>query len=183
MKYSIGDNVKIKSWDTMVEEYGLIDEGCIDVPGFWKYGKRKESYVKRHNRIINIGSFCPCSPQGYENSKDTNAWVFTDEMIECKVGKEEKQISESIFSDKNVIIPMADVQHIERHFYNYNSADGTVKKGDICGCFIITKHTKWNFENDTWENAIYLSKECMDSFMKAWCYYRYEYEGLKNKEK
>lgn len=82
------------------------------------------------------------------------------------------KVSESIFSGETTIIPMADVQHIERHWY------GDVKKtkDNYRGIKIITKHTKWNQEMDTWENNIYLDKNEADKFLKAWCYYRYELE-------
>lgn len=88
-------------------------------------------------------------------------------------------VTESIFNGKTNIIPMADVQNIE--------------KRDVVGCLqiiVITKHTKWNFINDTWENAIYLidfentdtgykSTEATD-FIKAWCVFRSELELLNN---
>lgn len=77
------------------------------------------------------------------------------------------KVSESIFSDGNVIIPMADVQHAEYK----KDEDGLL----IGGC-VITKHTKWDFENDYWANNIWLTNKQMKSFLKAWCYYRYELE-------
>ena len=42
-------------------------------------------------------------------------------------------VTESIFSGKDNIIPMADVQNIEKYYADYNSADGTVKKGQFRG--------------------------------------------------
>lgn len=87
------------------------------------------------------------------------------------------KVSESIFNGKSMIIPMADVQHVEKRFHQYNSADGTVKTGDISGYMVITKHTTWNFEHDCWENNIWLGTEEGEAFLKAWCGYRHEIEG------
>lgn len=86
------------------------------------------------------------------------------------------KISESIFSNKDVIIPMEDVQHIKKQYYSSNSADGTVQKGDFSGIIIITKHTKYNTEIDWWENPIYISNidKKAEEFIKAYCYFRHE---------
>ncbi len=71
-------------------------------------------------------------------------------------------VSESIFSGVTTIIPMADVQHM-------------IKKGT--GLIIITKHTTWDMEADTWSNSIWLDHDEAAAFRKAWCYYRYELDG------
>lgn len=86
------------------------------------------------------------------------------------------KISESIWSSKNFLIPMADVQHIEKHYQTCDLLDGT-KKGDLCGALIITKHTKWDTEKGIWANNIYLGKQEAESFIKDFCFYRYELEG------
>ena len=80
-------------------------------------------------------------------------------------------IAEIIFSHKDVIIPLADVQHIEKHYHNSDLIGG-IKKGDFSGCQVITKHTKWAEKIDTWENAIWLNVNIADAFIRAWCLYR-----------
>jgi hypothetical protein len=75
-------------------------------------------------------------------------------------------VSESIYSDANVIVAMADVQHIEKH-----------DKNSIPGIFVITSHTKWNFDRDLWENAIWISEPEAMKFRRAWCTYRAELEA------
>ena len=76
----------------------------------------------------------------------------------------ERKISESIFSNGKVIIPMADVQHIEK-----------LKRDDKPnGLWLITKHTNWDYEMDMWNNPIYITEEDSQSFIDAWCFYRYE---------
>ena len=82
-------------------------------------------------------------------------------------------VTESIFSGKSVLIPMADVQHIEKHWYS-----GDLPKDDstLRGYQIIMKHTKWNFEHDTWENAGYLPLDEGKIFILAWRTYRHELE-------
>ncbi len=41
-------------------------------------------------------------------------------------------VTESIFSGKNIIVPLADVQHIETH--------------NPRGLIVVTKHTRWDSE-------------------------------------
>lgn len=83
-------------------------------------------------------------------------------------------ITESIFDGTTTVIPMADVQHIEKHWYPTDERT----RDNWRGIKIITKHTKYNFEHDTWENIIYLDKKEADEFLKAWCVYRSELEEL-----
>jgi len=71
-------------------------------------------------------------------------------------------VSESIYSGKNIIIPMADVQHIE--------------KSEL-GLVVVTRHTRWDRETDTWANNIWVNKDESEAFMRAWCGYRAELEA------
>lgn len=71
-------------------------------------------------------------------------------------------VTESIYSGKNVIIPLADVQHIEKH------KDGIV---------VVTKHTRWDCEHDVWANGIWISDPEATDFRSAWCRYRSELEA------
>lgn len=91
-----------------------------------------------------------------------------------------KKITESIYSDGKIVIPMADVQHIEKHYWDYNSANGETKKGDLQGSMVITKHTRWDMEADCWGNNIWLGAEQTVKFLRAWCDYRAELEGIKS---
>lgn len=87
------------------------------------------------------------------------------------------QISESIFSGNSVIVPMADVQNIEKFYSNGKCINSNApKKGALEQILVITKHTKWNFDHDTWENAICISNWNgeADKFIKAYCDFRYE---------
>ena len=74
------------------------------------------------------------------------------------------QISESIFTNGRILVPMADVEYIEK----------LKNSGKPNGIWVITKHTNWNFEYDMWDNPIFLPEEESKSFIDAWCYYRYE---------
>ena len=85
-------------------------------------------------------------------------------------------VSESIWSNKDVLIPMADVQHIEKLKDN---------EGNFTGISIITKHTKWDNDHAYWANSIYVSnfKKDAEQFIQDYCYFRYEmdikpYENL-----
>ncbi len=85
------------------------------------------------------------------------------------------KVSESIFSG-SVVIPMADVQHIEKKFHDCDLVNGA-KKGDLMGGAVITKHTRWDMEADTWANNIWLGAKDLKSFLRAWCDYRAELES------
>jgi hypothetical protein len=76
------------------------------------------------------------------------------------------RVTESIFSGTSVIVPMADVQHIELQ-----------DKNSVPGIFVITKNTRWTFEHDAWENAIWMSEPESGAFRAAWCRYRSELEA------
>ena len=73
------------------------------------------------------------------------------------------QVTESIYTGKSVVFPLADVQHIER--------------GNPLGIVVITKHTRWDFEKDGWANNIWIDRDEAPAFMKAWCRYRSELEA------
>lgn len=77
-------------------------------------------------------------------------------------------ISESIFDNGRVIIPMAEVSHIER-----------VKHAEIGpnGAFVITAKTTYNIQADVWANPCYLSESELAEFISAWCIYRNELES------
>ena len=85
-----------------------------------------------------------------------------------------KKIIESIFDGETTIIPMADVQHIEKRFYN-KDASGQ-KAGDLLGIIVVTKHTKWDYGNDGWANNIWLTSKEAERFIRAWRVYRHEIE-------
>ena len=78
-------------------------------------------------------------------------------------------ITESIFNGKNVIVPLADVQHIEKHER---------------GIKIITDKTKWDYSMDCWENNIWIGNDDNQAqeFLSVWCRYRYELERLDEQE-
>lgn len=72
-------------------------------------------------------------------------------------------VTESIYSDKNVIVPLADVQHIET--------------GNKLGLVVVTKHTRWDNEGGGWANSIWIDGAEAVAFKAAWCRYRSELEA------
>ena len=86
------------------------------------------------------------------------------------------KVSESIFSNEDIVIAMADVQHIERKRHDADLVSGK-KKGDLMGLIIVTKNTTWNADIDFYNNSIWLDAKHAESFMKAWCIYRHELEA------
>jgi len=89
-----------------------------------------------------------------------------------------KKVSESIFNWK-IVIPMADVSHIEKRFLTEKETHYECykwkKEWDLMWITIVTKHTTWNSEQDSYNNPIWLTNEAQD-FLKAWCVYRRELE-------
>lgn len=74
-------------------------------------------------------------------------------------------VTESIFSG-SVIVPLADVQHIE-----------SWAKHTVPGIKVITKHTRWDHEAGDWANSIWISDPEAVEFRRAWCRYRSELEA------
>ena len=74
-------------------------------------------------------------------------------------------VTESVYSG-SVIVPLADVQHVEPW-----------PKNSIPGIFVITKHTRWDWDRDGWGNAIWISDPEAAAFKSAWCRYRSELEA------
>lgn len=72
-------------------------------------------------------------------------------------------VTESIYNGKKVLVPLADVQHIETHNPN--------------GLIVVTKHTRWDSKTDTWANNIWIDKDEASEFKRAWCRYRSELEA------
>ena len=75
-------------------------------------------------------------------------------------------VTESIFSGASVIVPLADVQHIEKH-----------DKNSVPGIMVITRHTRWDMDHDVWANAIWISEPEATAFRSAWCRYHSELES------
>lgn len=72
-------------------------------------------------------------------------------------------VTESIYSSANVIIPLADVQHIE-------------PQPQSGGLIVVTKHTRWDNESGGWANNIFVGVDESSAFKRAWCRYRHELE-------
>lgn len=75
------------------------------------------------------------------------------------------RVTESIY-DGSVIVPLADVQHIEPWPTN-----------SVPGIRIITKHTRWDQETGDWANHIWINEPEAAAFKAAWCRYRSELEA------
>lgn len=74
-----------------------------------------------------------------------------------------EQVTESIYNGIGVVVPLADVQHIEKH--------------NPLGLIVVTKHTRWDADRDMWANNIWIDKAEAAAFMHAWCRYRGELEA------
>lgn len=88
-----------------------------------------------------------------------------DEICNLQAGK----VTESIWSNKNYVIAMAEVSHIV----------GLPEKYEYLKCpiHIVFKYSKWNNDTQDFEPNVYLSNEESVSFKKDWCIYRSELES------
>lgn len=73
------------------------------------------------------------------------------------------KVTESIYSGKSIVIPLADVQHIE--------------KTNPLGLIVVTKHTRWDAATGGWANNAWIDQAEAQAFMRAWCRYRSELEA------
>lgn len=74
-----------------------------------------------------------------------------------------RTVTESIYTSSTLTIPLADVQHIEKH--------------NPGGLIVVTKHTRWDSDLDGWANNIWIDKAEAPAFMRAWYHYRSELES------
>lgn len=82
--------------------------------------------------------------------------------------------TESIYDGLSCIVPLAEVQHIEK-----------IKRGPYIGetglqpngLHVITRMTTWCQQMDGWMNPIYIPTDEAAAFMAAWCRYRSEIES------
>jgi hypothetical protein len=73
------------------------------------------------------------------------------------------KVSESIFSGKTHIIPMAEISHLRK------GVDGKVN--------VIFKHSVLDEAFGDYQPYTILFKEEAEALSQAWCHYRYELEG------
>lgn len=73
-------------------------------------------------------------------------------------------ITESIFDGKKYIIPMAEVCFIDKRLGG--------------SCWAVMNGSRWNSVIDEWDNAVCLDGEEQEEFLRAWCRYRSEVEGI-----
>ena len=83
MKYKIGDKVKIKTWEEMEKEFGLLDYGSghirILCPTHYLNNMEKELNKLNCNRILTIKRIEVRQP--YHYLMEEMKYIWTDEMI------------------------------------------------------------------------------------------------------
>ncbi len=79
------------------------------------------------------------------------------------------KVSESIWSNEENIIPMAEVSHIEKIISLFGIENKQIR--------IVFKHSKWDDKYQTFEPSISLINKAAESFRKDWCTYRSELES------
>ena len=95
-------------------------------------------------------------------------WFSYNGLCVMKGGGEmSKRVSESIYSDGSLVVPLADVQHIEKRRTAGSDKDFLM---------IIMKSTRYNTKIDDWDNPVYVPAVKAQAFLSAWCFYRHELE-------
>ena len=149
-------------------------------PGPWEAGSYGAVCLKSGFKLGNI--------EGSGNAAFiARSRTLIPELCDALEKERGVMISESIFSGRDVLVPLADVQHIEKQYEKIHDTSGLTIKyigadyTKLSGILVITDKTKWNFENDTWENAIWVGATANQAqeFLKAWCQYRHELEESK----
>jgi hypothetical protein len=82
--------------------------------------------------------------------------------------------TESIYDGKSCVVPLAEVQHIQKLKRGPYAGETGLQPG---GLHVITRMTTCNHELNEWENPIYIPQDEASSFLSAWCRYRSEIES------
>ena len=77
------------------------------------------------------------------------------------------KVTESIWSNDKLIVPLAEVSHIEKL---------TDNQGIINRIFVYFKYSKANNETQMLEPFLYLDNKAGESFKKEFCRYKHELE-------
>lgn len=77
MKYKVGDKVRVRQWDDMVEEFGLVFENNIDIPNCTFV-----NIMKKHCGSVVTISNIVCNNSRYFVEEDNFNLFWTDEMFE-----------------------------------------------------------------------------------------------------
>ena len=85
-----------------------------------------------------------------------------------------RKATESIYNGKHCVVPLAEVQHIEKVKRGpYPFEIGTQPNG----LHLITRMTVYDMQSDHWTNPIYIAEDEASDFLSAWCRYRSEIES------
>ena len=76
MKYKVGDKVRVRQWDDMVEKYGMI-EYCVNTPNYSFVPEMR----KHCGKVVIIGKVNEFMGTYYIEG-DIGGWYWTDEMFE-----------------------------------------------------------------------------------------------------
>ena len=78
----------------------------------------------------------------------------------------------SIFVNEHIAVNLNDVQHIE--FLKHNNKPN--------GIWAIMKSTRYNFEQDCWDNPLFIPQEHALEFYNEWRKFQFEREDRKERQ-
>ena len=77
MRYEVGDKVKVKSWDKMVAQYGLDEDGWVDVDGSVSFIPEMKKYC---GKTVTIKEVNP--EESYYFIEGDDYCVYSEGMFE-----------------------------------------------------------------------------------------------------
>ena len=88
MKYKVGDTIKIKTWEAMLDEFIIGTSGSIVIHKNLKFNTNMEKVIKElgTDRKVTISKVIEDVEKGGNNHykiEESNLWCWTDEMVEC----------------------------------------------------------------------------------------------------
>jgi len=88
MKYKVGNKVKIKTWEKLEEEFGLDEDGDINLEPCFNKNMEEDINEDYPHRILEIKEI-------YEECyfMEDIRWVWSDEIIKCLVVDTEDRIN------------------------------------------------------------------------------------------
>lgn len=82
MKHKVGDKIKIKTWNQMVEEFGQTDSGAIACDPAYPQAMEQSLSDEKLDRIMTIKRIIIEITGEYYRMEELSRWNWSDDMID-----------------------------------------------------------------------------------------------------